>query len=272
MSPIRNKIPIARSKRLLFVDDEPGVRQTLSIILRRYGFNVTLASAVAQAIEEINRQEFDLLLCDLNIHSEGDGYEVIRAMREVNPRCVTIVLTGYPAVESAVQGIHLAVDEYIIKPATADTLVALLAEKLAARQPKARILSVSYDQTLLRMRQMILENEGYAVVSAQGFASGSEHCQQAGFDVFVLGHSIPHEEKRKLVEMFRQVCSAPVISLRRGASERMVDGADFHIEPDPEPLLKLVADLVATKRQIPTVANTGGSAFPAVVGARQSTI
>jgi CheY-like chemotaxis protein len=39
-------------------------------------------------------QEFDVLLCDLNIDREDDGYDVIRAMREVNPRCVTIVLTG----------------------------------------------------------------------------------------------------------------------------------------------------------------------------------
>src|SRR5438309_4154515 len=102
LSTGRNKINIARSKRLLFVDDEPSVRETLSIILRRYGFSTTVASTISEAIEEIKRQEFDLLLCDLNIHREGDGYEVIRAMREANPRCVTMVLTGYPGVESAV--------------------------------------------------------------------------------------------------------------------------------------------------------------------------
>ena len=91
---------------------------------------------------------------------------------------------------------------------------------------------------------MILENEGYEVVSAHGFANGTEHCKQGGFDVFILGHSIPYDEKRKMVEIFRQVCPAPIISLRRGASEQMVDGADFHIESDPEPLLKLVDQLV----------------------------
>jgi DNA-binding NtrC family response regulator len=120
-------------KRLLFVDDERAIRETLSVILRRYGFTVTLAATVAEALEEMQKQEFDLLLCDLNIQKEQDGYEVIRAMRKQNPGCVTIVLTGYPDVETAVEGIHLGVDDYIMKPANADVLVALLAEKLAAK-------------------------------------------------------------------------------------------------------------------------------------------
>ena len=121
-------------KRLLFVDDEPAIRATLSAILRRYGFTVTLAATVAEAIDEIKGQEFDLLLCDLNIEREDDGLEVVRAMREVNPRCVTIVLTGYPNEESAEEAIRLGIDDYIAKPTNADTLVALLAEKLAERE------------------------------------------------------------------------------------------------------------------------------------------
>jgi CheY-like chemotaxis protein len=70
-------------KRLLFVDDERGI---LSIILRRYGFIITLAATVEQALEQIRTQEFDLLLCDLNIEHERDGYTVVRAMRETTIR------------------------------------------------------------------------------------------------------------------------------------------------------------------------------------------
>jgi ActR/RegA family two-component response regulator len=54
-------------------------------------------------------------------------------MREVNPSCVAIVLTAYPDVRSAVEGIRLNIDDYMTKPANADELVANLAEKLAAR-------------------------------------------------------------------------------------------------------------------------------------------
>jgi DNA-binding NtrC family response regulator len=121
-------------KRLLFVDDEPAIRATLPVILRRYGFTVTVAATVAQALAQIQTTEFDLLLCDLNIEREGDGYEVVRAIQKVNPSCVTIILTGNPDVESAIEGIRLSINDYIIKPMNADALVALLANKLSSRQ------------------------------------------------------------------------------------------------------------------------------------------
>jgi DNA-binding NtrC family response regulator len=121
-------------KRLLFVDDEPAIRATLPVILRRYGFTVTVAATVAQARAQIQTTEFDLLLCDLNIEREGDGYEVVRAIQKVNPSCVTIILTGNPDVESAIEGIRLSINDYIIKPMNADALVALLANKLSSRQ------------------------------------------------------------------------------------------------------------------------------------------
>jgi two-component system, NtrC family, response regulator HydG len=121
-------------KRLLFVDDQRGIRETLSLILLRHGFTVTLAATIQQALQQIEAQEFDLLLCDLNVERERDGYTVVRRMREVHPRCVTIILTGYPDLESAIDGIRLGVIDYITKPTNADELVTLLTEKLAARQ------------------------------------------------------------------------------------------------------------------------------------------
>jgi DNA-binding response OmpR family regulator len=234
-------------KRLLFVDDEPGVRATLSAILRRYGFTVTVAASVEEALEQIRTHEFDLLLCDLNLQGEGDGYAVIRAMRESNPRCVTMVLTGYPGVNSAVEGIHVGIDDYIVKPARPEVLVALLAEKLATRQPRARILSISYDETLLRMRHLIFQNAGYEVVSAGGFSSGLTHAKEGVFDALVLGHSVPYEDKQKMLQAFREFSTGTVVSLRSGAGDQLLEGADHHIESDPESLLKLVAEIVGRK-------------------------
>lgn len=118
------------------MDDERAIRETLSPILRRYGFTVAAVATVAQALTEIQTREFDLLLCDLNLERESDGLDVIRAMRKVNPGCVIFILTAYPALDSAVAAIDLAVDGYITKPANADALVAALAENLFAKQIK----------------------------------------------------------------------------------------------------------------------------------------
>jgi DNA-binding NtrC family response regulator len=122
--------------RLLFVDDERAIRETLPPILKRYGFTVTVAATVQEALAEIRKLQFDVLLCDLNIEREGDGYDVVRAIRAIDPACAIVMLTAYPGVESAVEGIHHDIEDYIIKPASTDELVALLAEKLAARRAK----------------------------------------------------------------------------------------------------------------------------------------
>jgi DNA-binding response OmpR family regulator len=120
-------------KRLLFVDDEPGIRHTLPLILRRYGFTVMVAGTVSEALGQIKAQPHDLLLCDLNLEREHDGFDVVRAARISNPDIVVIILTAYPDVESAIKGIREQVDEYIVKPSDPDTLVALLANTLAKR-------------------------------------------------------------------------------------------------------------------------------------------
>ena len=122
------------SKRLLFVDDEEGIRSTLPTILERRGFDVRVAATVPEALSEIRTHEFDVLLSDLNIGEDGDGFSVIRAMRKAHPKCVAILLTGYPAFETAVQAIEDGVDGYLVKPADINSLVSTVERKLRTRQ------------------------------------------------------------------------------------------------------------------------------------------
>ncbi len=124
------------SKRLLFVDDDRAIRETLAIILGRYGFTVTAAASVSEALDEIRKQQFDILLCDLNIGKAKDGYEVVSAMRAIDPDCVAVMLTAFPDMESAIDGIRHGVDDYIIKPSTADELIASLATSLDKRKAR----------------------------------------------------------------------------------------------------------------------------------------
>jgi two-component system, response regulator RegA len=116
------------------VDDEEGIRHTLPLLLQQRGFDVRVAASVPEALSAIRTQEFDVLLSDLNIGKDGDGFTVVQAMRKVHPNCVTILLTGYPAFESAVQAIHDEVDDYFVKPADLDSLISTMERKLRARQ------------------------------------------------------------------------------------------------------------------------------------------
>src|SRR6266550_4054377 len=118
---------------LLFVDDEPSIRLTLPPILQERGFQVQVAANVSEALTAIKAHKFDVLLSDINIDRESDGFTVVHAMREANPDCVTVLLTGYPAFETAVRSIRAEVDDYFTKPADLDAIISTIDRKLLAR-------------------------------------------------------------------------------------------------------------------------------------------
>lgn len=120
-------------KRILFVDDEPSIRLTLPSVLQEHGYEVSTAASVDEALNKIGSGRFDALLSDLNIGEPGDGFRIISAMRNRQPRCVTVILTGYPGFESAVEGIRKQVDDYLVKPADIEALLDTLDRKLSNR-------------------------------------------------------------------------------------------------------------------------------------------
>ena len=110
------------------------------------------------------------------------------------------------------------------------------------------ILSVSYNEPLLRTREMLLARDGYSVTSALGFTASVQHCKRGSFDLFILGHSIPEQDKQELIRLFRDQCNAPILALRRDG-ENEADGADAHIYPDDiKGLLEAVATMLLRKK------------------------
>ena len=123
-------------RKLLFVDDEPNIRLTLPPLLQQRGFQVQSAASIAEALAAMKTCSFDVLLSDINVSEDGDGFTVVRAMREANPDCVTILLTGYPGFETALEAIHNEVDDYVVKPVDLDALVSTMERKLLARDSR----------------------------------------------------------------------------------------------------------------------------------------
>ena len=119
--------------RVLFVDDEPGMRLTMPEVLRQYGFSVTAVCTLNEALDEITSAQFDVLISDLNLDRPADGFIVVSAMRSTQPKCVTLILTGYPGFETALEALQNQVDDYLIKPVDVPTLVSLIEKKLKQR-------------------------------------------------------------------------------------------------------------------------------------------
>jgi YesN/AraC family two-component response regulator len=139
--------------RILFVDDEPSIRLTLPAILEMHGFVVTTACDVPEALGLIQKQEFDVLLSDLNIGQPGDGFTIVSAMRRVQPEAVTVIITGYPAFETALEAIRKQVDDYVVKPTDVNQLIETIERKLHQRQPHLPV-------NLRRVGAILLESIG----------------------------------------------------------------------------------------------------------------
>jgi DNA-binding NtrC family response regulator len=107
-----------------------------------------------------------------------------------------------------------------------------------------RILSVSYDVSLLETRKMLLEQKGYSVVNSHGFSQALASCRAGGrFDLFILGHSIPHDDKLALIESFRTHCPGPILSLERHGEDFVP--CDYHASPDdPGKFLETIENIL----------------------------
>jgi CheY-like chemotaxis protein len=104
----------------------------------------------------------------------------------------------------------------------------------------ARILSISYDETLLSTRQLMLEAQGHKVSSALGFATALKLCRESDYDLLIMGHSIPSSDKEQIIKTLRLVCKAPVLALLR-ATEPQLRVAEYNHElHGPEQFLHAV--------------------------------
>ncbi len=123
---------MAEKTKILFVDDEAAIRTTLPEILSQFGFDITTAATVPEALHFVMTKKFDVLIADLNIGEPGDGLTVVSAMRRTQPTAVAFILTGYPAIETALEAIRQQVDDYLIKPADIQTMVDKIKGKLTS--------------------------------------------------------------------------------------------------------------------------------------------
>ena len=111
----------------------------------------------------------------------------------------------------------------------------------------AKILSISYDDSLLLTRQLLLEQMGHTVYSAAGFSRAYKLCEEKGsqFDLIVLGHSIPHDDKIAIVQHCANACNkCPVLALLRSA-EASIPGAARSVDSsDPQAFMAAINEIV----------------------------
>lgn len=89
-----------RKRHILVVDDEPNVLITYRLILQQRGYEVSAAISSEEARKALLDKEIDLLLCDLSLEKQENGFDVIDLARQKNPQMPAVLLTGYATPEA----------------------------------------------------------------------------------------------------------------------------------------------------------------------------
>ena len=110
---------IGDDNSLLVLDDDAPFRQRLARAMEKRGFEPIMAESVAEGLEVVRSNPPAYAVIDLRLE-DGNGLDVVEALREVRPEAKAVVLTGYGAIATAVAAVKIGATDYLSKPADAD--------------------------------------------------------------------------------------------------------------------------------------------------------
>lgn len=137
MAELLGTQPILTTARLLIVDDERAIRESMSEVLRQHGYHVDVAASGPEALQQLSAATYDLMLLDM-LMPGMHGVEVMRRARALRGDLLIIVLTAHATVESAIAAVKADVVDYMLKPCSADDLKATVARALQERARQLR--------------------------------------------------------------------------------------------------------------------------------------
>ena len=121
--------------RILVVDDDQGIRDFLEILLSREGYKVKTASGGKEAVALCKKKKFDLVITDLKM-PKMDGIDLLRAIKEISPETLVILITGYASGETAVEAMKEGAYDYLEKNFTVDELKTAVCDALSKKGVK----------------------------------------------------------------------------------------------------------------------------------------
>ena len=131
----------AQRPLLLVVDDEQGILDVVSRFAEKTGFDVMTCSRGRDAVAMMQSRRADLVLVDLRMPDVG-GLDVLRALREADPHCQAVLMTGYASVDTAVEAIKLGAVDYLSKPLDFGRLTQILAGVREELERRRSLLSL----------------------------------------------------------------------------------------------------------------------------------
>lgn len=156
MTPHNRSMSDITEGKILVVDDEPSIRELLSVSLRFAGFKVETAADGHEAVRKQAEFDADIVVLDIML-PDFDGYEVLRRIRERTPDVPVLFLTAMDGLEDKLKGLNAGGDDYVTKPFSLEEVVTRIRVILRRTNP------VPDETSILRYRDLELNEDTYEV-------------------------------------------------------------------------------------------------------------
>lgn len=187
--------------KVLVIDDEPDIRELLSLTLKRMGLECDVASGFKEGIHAINNNEYFLTLTDMRL-PDGDGYEIVRYIQQNKPKLPVAVITAFGNVEGAVNTLKAGAFDYVSKPIDLSMLKRLVGTALRMYQrPEAQ-------------DELLLGNSA----PMKALRESIHKLARSQAPVFIQGESgVGKELVARLIHAYGPRCESPFIAVNCGA-------------------------------------------------------
>jgi DNA-binding NtrC family response regulator len=192
--------PSESKGRILIVDDELVVRESLSTWFRGEGFQVSSASCAREVLERARKGEWDLALLDIKMPGM-DGMDLMDRLHEIDPQLILIMMTGYASVDTAIRALKKGAYDYVTKPVDPDELLHLTLNALEHCRAK---------QEVVRLR---------------------ENLREVFPEMELIGKSDPMKRVYELVQMVAPTDSTVLITGESGTGKEVVARAIHAASP-----------------------------------------
>ncbi len=118
---------------VLVIDDEPTLLEACEETLSYHGYDVRLQATARDGVESVRQETFDLVLIDLRM-PDTDGLHILREIRSIDENVMTVMITGFPTIATAVEAVKEGAFDYLPKPFTPDQLLIVVDRALSQKR------------------------------------------------------------------------------------------------------------------------------------------
>ena len=171
---------------ILLVDDDQTIVEIFQYGLTGEGYEVHTAYTVAEALRVANAIKFDVLLSDIQLPDQ-DGITLNSMIKEIYPDIISILMTGYPGISSAIKGLRQNIHDYLIKPFSVEQVIASIERAIGNNELKKA--NKNYQEKIAQLEEEITELQHR--LEAKGSQESTEIIPNR------LGKSLDHAQAHK---------------------------------------------------------------------------